>query len=36
MTARQLRLRLLAALIAFAAGIGAVIVAILLVRGALS
>ncbi len=35
MTDRQVRLRLLAAVVALAAGVVAVIVAILLVRGAL-
>ena len=35
MTSRQIRLRLLAATLALAAGVGAVIVAILLVRSAL-
>jgi hypothetical protein len=35
MSSRQIRLRLLAATVAVAAGVGAVIVAILLVRSAL-
>jgi hypothetical protein len=35
MSSRQIRLRLLAATVALAAGVGAVIVAILLVRSAL-
>jgi len=35
MSSRQIRLRLLAATLALAAGVGAVIVAILLVRSAL-